>query len=288
MLIICVLKKELIIIYNSNEYNLISLELLSSYLNTRYLGRNYLYFDTIDSTNLKAKTLLKANNSHLTNGTLLISEEQTAGRGRLDRSWHCSKSSGLLFTIVLHTNIETIHLPKITLIVAASICITLKKFDVDAKIKWPNDIFINHKKICGVLTEMSTNSKRINSLIIGIGLNVNTIKTDFPEDLKDIASSLSAEYGHHFSRELILAEILNNFEELFEDFSQNLSLENTIEICKNNSAVLNREVFLINRGIYEEVLVKDLSSDGELVVEKKDGSIIKVSSGEISLKFKNN
>ncbi|WP_309297463.1 biotin--[acetyl-CoA-carboxylase] ligase [Inconstantimicrobium mannanitabidum] len=270
----------------SNYYENLDLNLLSASLKTKYLGRISLYFKTIDSTNSRAKNIIKSKLTPLKSGTILIAEEQSAGRGRLERKWQSPASSGLLFTIVINTNLDIIQLPKTTLIVAAAICTSLKNLNVDAKIKWPNDIFINNRKIGGILTELINNEDKTYSLIIGIGLNINTREEDFSQEINNIATSLAIEYRCYFSRELILAEILNNFEKLWGDFSQNLSLENIIKICKDNSAILNKQIFLIKNGNYEEVLAKDLTSNGELVIEMNNGSDAIISSGEISIKLK--
>lgn len=259
--------------------DLLTREELSPYLKTKFIGRNLLYFDTIDSTNTKAKELWR----DLENGTLIVSEFQDSGRGRLGRSWCSSPKKNILCSIVLKPDIDIKEISKVTSIVAASLYKTFKDFSIDVKIKWPNDIFLNNKKIAGILTEMSGDMDSINYLIIGIGININSTLVDFDEEINKIATSLNIEYGHNFSRQEFLAKLLENFENLWINFSNN-NFEEALNICRNNSNIIDKNVILVSRGISESVRVLKLNDDGSLLVLDSNNNEKIVFSGEISIR----
>ena len=153
-------------------------------LKTKFIGKNVLHFETIDSTNDYAKKI----GNELRDGSVIISEEQTKGKGRLGRVWESKAGEGIWMSIILKPNIIPNKAPFITLIAGASIVKALNILGVDAKIKWPNDITINNKKLSGILTELSAEIERVNYIVVGIGMNVKD--TDFEAELQDKAKSL--------------------------------------------------------------------------------------------------
>ncbi len=254
---------------------------LFSKLTTKEIGRNFIHFDFIDSTNLKAKEFAK---NKCPNGTIVVSEEQASGSGRFKRRWNSPKG-GLWFTLVLRPHIPTSEAPKITQITAACIYKTLKKFDIDSKIKWPNDIYLNGKKLCGILCEMNCDMDSINYLVIGIGMNINLDIELLDSDVQETATSLKKEYNMDFDRNEILAEFLNTFEIEYENFSNSLDLKDTIEICRNNSIIWGKKAKLITYNKEEIVTCISLSDQGDLIVIDSDGKEKTVLSGEISFKI---
>jgi BirA family transcriptional regulator, biotin operon repressor / biotin---[acetyl-CoA-carboxylase] ligase len=260
--------------------DLLTFNEVNSYLNTKYIGNNIVHFDTIDSTNTKAKELASKGAQ---DGTIVISEEQTIGRGRFDRRWCSPKYKGIWMSIILRPNIDPINASTITLIGAAAVFNALQDIGIKAEIKWPNDIILNNKKICGILTEMSSELNQINYLVIGIGININISYEEFPKELQEIATSLRVEKGQCFSRQEITAAILNHFEKLYEEFIIEGNLKTTIEICKKNSFLIGKEIQLLNRGELKAAKAVDINEDGLLVIEHKNGSIEKVISGEVTL-----
>ena len=190
--------------------DILTFEEIKNYLNTECIGKNIIYFDSIGSTNSKAKELAEGGKVH---GTVVISEEQTSGRGRIGRDWLSPKYKGIWMSIILRPNIITENISKITLLGAAAVQKAIMKMGVKTSIKWPNDIVINSKKVCGILTEMSGEIDHINYLVMGIGINVNLEKEDITTDLKDVATSIKIESGKPMDRKLLLANILNIFEE---------------------------------------------------------------------------
>lgn len=254
---------------------------LFSTLKTTAIGRNFIHYDLIDSTNLKAKELSKDNCPH---GTLIVAEEQNGGNGRFKRAWN-SPAGGLWFTLVLRPHIPTSEAPKITQIAAACIYKTFNKFNIATKIKWPNDIYLNGKKLCGILGEMNCDMDSINYLVIGIGMNLNLDISVLDKDVQQTATSLRYEYNKDFDRNAILAEFLNCFEIEYEKFSNNLDLKETIEICRDNSNIWGKQAKLITYNKEEIVTCISLSDEGDLIIEDSHGNKKTVLSGEISFKI---
>ena len=246
-------------------------------LNTKFIGRNIIHFDTIDSTNNYAKSI--ANDA--LDGTVIISEEQTGGRGRLGRSWNSKKYEGIWMSIILKPNILPSFAPFITLVAGASITKALRNLGIEATIKWPNDIILNGKKMCGILTELSAEIERINYVVLGIGINVKTM--DFPSDIKDIATSLYKE-GHDTSRCDLVKNILEEFEVNYNSYiSENNKLK-TLDICRKYSAIIGKSIYAIKNDLKEEVKCIDINENGDLVVEDNKGHIKQIISGEVSIR----
>ncbi len=261
--------------------DILTFEEIRNYLNTEYIGKNIIYYDSIGSTNSKAKELAEAMQEH---GTIIISEEQTTGHGRLGRNWISPKFKGIWMSIILRPNIITENISQITLLGAAAVQKAIMKMGINTNIKWPNDIVLNGKKVCGILTEMSGEIDHINYLVMGIGINVNLEEEDIPLDLKDVATSIKIESGKYMERKILLANILNIFEELYIDFVQNDNIKETIDICRKNSMLIGKEIQLINKGKVTTAKAMDISDKGELVIENNLGKIEYVVSGEVSVR----
>lgn len=261
--------------------DLLSFEEVSKNLHTKYIGKNIMYFSTIDSTNNKSKELALDGSP---NGTVVISEEQTLGRGRLGRNWVSPKYKGIWMSIILKPDTDPMNVPKVTQVGAAAVIKTLNELGIKATIKWPNDIVMNNKKICGILTEMSGELNKVNYVIMGIGINVNIDIEDFPEELKDIATSISHEEGRYLKRKDLVSSLLNNFEILYDEFEKEESINLSVNICRENSALIGKEVKIINRGKESIGKAVDLNDEGQLLVQYSDGKIDKIISGEVSIR----
>lgn len=182
-------------------------------LETRFIGRTIHYQDTVDSTQQIA---LKLANDHAPEGTVVIAEEQLAGRGRMDRKWHSPKYTGIWMSLIIRPNIPLMQAPQLTLLAAVAVVKAIADMtSLIPEIKWPNDILINHKKVTGILTELQAESDRINSIIIGMGINVNQQAADFPPELQTTATSLLMETGKKVSRAALIKSIFKHFEELY-------------------------------------------------------------------------
>lgn len=179
------------------------------FLKTKFIGRNTIFFEEIDSTQIQAKKFAE---NRVENGTIVLTENQTSGLGTHGRKWYSEQNKNIAFTIILYPKCELKKLNNLTKDIAKCVMEALNRIcKVKTDIKNPNDIMLNSKKIGGILTQIITNGENIKYLLIGIGLNVNG--KSFPEDLVKIATSLKKETGMEFSREIIIAEFCNIFEE---------------------------------------------------------------------------
>lgn len=246
-------------------------------LKTKFIGKNVLHFETIDSTNDYAKKI----GNELRDGSVIISEEQTKGKGRLGRVWESKAGEGIWMSIILKPNIIPNKAPFITLIAGASIVKALNILGVDAKIKWPNDITINNKKLSGILTELSAEIERVNYIVVGIGMNVKD--TDFEEELKDKATSLYKE-NYNVSRVDIVKEILCQFEKLYLDYIEKDDKKEVLDICRQYSAIINKEIYVIKNDQKELVDCIGINEEGNLIIKNKDGNLEEIMSGEVSIR----
>ena len=246
-------------------------------LKTKFIGKNVLHFETIDSTNDYAKKI----GNELRDGSVIISEEQTKGKGRLGRVWESKAGEGIWISIILKPNIIPNKAPFITLIAGASIVKALNILGVDAKIKWPNDITINNKKLSGILTELSAEIERVNYIVVGIGMNVKD--TDFEEELKDKATSLYKE-NYNVSRVDIVKEILCQFEKLYLDYIEKDDKKEVLDICRQYSAIINKEIYVIKNDQKELVDCIGINEEGNLIIKNKDGNLEEIMSGEVSIR----
>lgn len=261
--------------------DILTFEEIKDFLSTQYIGKNIIHYDSIGSTNSTAKKLAESGEEH---GTIIISEEQTMGRGRLGRNWISPKYKGIWMSIILRPKIVTDNISQITLIGAAAVQQAIMEMGIKTSIKWPNDIVLNSRKVCGILTEMSGEIDHINYLVMGIGINANLEEKDLPSDLKEVATSLKIESGQYVNRKLLLANVLNIFETLYNDFVEYGNVSETMEICRKNSLLIGKEIQLVNRGKVTKAKAIDISDSGELVIENQQGALEYIVSGEVSVR----
>ena len=257
--------------------NLIS---ISQHLHTEFVGRDVEYYESISSTNNRAKEIAEQK----LEGTVIIAEEQTQGKGRLSRKWVSPKGKGLWFSIILKPNLEPDKVYKITLIGAAAVNEALKELGIESKIKWPNDIVIDGKKVCGMLTEMSCEGDAANYVVVGIGINANLDKHDFDLELQGKATSLKIVSGKEIDRNRLLASVLNHFEKLYIPFKEREDLTETINISRKESALIGKEVRIIDGNTEKVGKVFDIDDKGQLIVQYEDGKMEEIFSGEVSIR----
>ena len=243
------------------------------------IGKSIIYLESVDSTNNYLKNIaFKAEPF-----TVVLSDEQTFGKGRLGREWSSQKGAGIFMSILLKPDIEPSQAPKITLIAAAAMTKALETVtSMSVGIKWPNDLIMNQKKVCGVLTEMSAELGSVNYVVVGIGVNVN--QEAFPEPLKEKATSLYLEGKRSFSRKKILLEFFMVFESLYEDFINNKTLKSTMDICKDHSILLDKEVYLQTKADKRKVRVIDFNEAGHMIVLNENHEKEAVFYGEVSVR----
>lgn len=252
---------------------------IDKYVFTEKIGNNIIYFSEVESTNNEMKKYLKEEE-----GLVLLTENQTLGKGRLGREWFSDNKKGICFSILLKPKIEPLDAMKITQIGASSLVKILRKNNVEAYIKWPNDIILNNKKLAGILVEMTTEIMKIENIILGIGMNVNTLLKDIPKDLREKATSLLIETGIKWDRKKIIGDFLTEFEKEYFSFIKNGDSSETLSNCRKYSNILGKKIKIIKGNISREVEAIDIDSEGFLVVENERGEKERLISGEISVR----
>jgi len=238
------------------------------------------YHRTIDSTNIRAKELGANPKNEV---ALIIADEQTAGRGRLGRKWVSPQGVGLYSTILLYPSIPTVKASRITLIAAAAMAEAIRQVtSLEVGIKWPNDIVINQKKICGILTEMNAEMNAIHYLMVGAGVNVG--KCDYPEEVSQVATSIEAECGHEISRIELMKVYVEKFSYYYDCFVNDDSLKEVIEVNRKFSVTIHKTVQIISRGESRLAEAISITEDGELVVINESGNEEVIFYGEVSVR----
>ena len=251
-----------------------NLNLYKKKLSTNFIGQLIQYYPKLDSTNTKAWELIFKDTP---TGTVVITDNQTNGRGRQSNKWISIPDKSLTFSIILFPNALPSQINIYSLIAGLTITDCLIDYNIQAKLKWPNDILINRKKVGGILCESKISGGIIQSLVIGIGLNVNETIGDFPEDLRPNVTSLMIESGKQYQSEVILANILNHLEHRIQN--QN---ESHLQILdwEKRCAHLNQKVTFHSGNEIVNGLFKGLSSTGQAIITIKNKEI-KFDSGEI-------
>lgn len=253
---------------------------LVSRMKTRWAGREVYYYDETGSTNTDAKRLAEEGAPH---GTLVVTDRQNAGKGRRGRNWESPKDTNIYYTILLRPQISPLKAPMLTLVMAHSVTVAIEKVTgAQAGIKWPNDIVLNKKKICGILTEMTLESDYIQNVVIGVGINVK--KQQFPAELVDKATSIGAECGKEVSRAALIQAIMEQFEKDYDKFTYQTDLTDFVE--SYNSHLVNKDVqvrVLDPKGEFTGI-AKGINEKGELLVERQDHTMIEVYAGEVSVR----
>ena len=251
---------------------------IADQIHTKWAGKTVHFAREIDSTNLWIKRLAKEGAPE---GTLALAEFQSAGRGRLGRSWEVPEGTSVMMSILLRPKFEPQYAPTLTLVMGMAVAKAVKNLGFDVSIKWPNDVVVSHKKICGILTEMGVRDGKIDYAVIGVGINVN-IK-EFPEEMADKATSLYLESGKEFDRSQIPGLVMEAFEKYYEKFAATCDLSGLKEEYESILANYNQPVRVLAKEPYEGV-ARGITDGGELLVEKTDGTIATVSAGEVSVR----
>ncbi len=251
---------------------------MADQIHTKWAGKTVHFARETDSTNLWIKRLAKEGAPE---GTLALAEFQSAGRGRLGRSWEVPEGTSVMMSILLRPKFEPQYAPMLTLVMGMAVAKAVKKLGFDVSIKWPNDVVVSHKKICGILTEMGVRDGKIDYAVIGVGINVNI--REFPEEMADKATSLYLESGREFDRNQIPGLVMEAFEEYYEKFAATCDLSGLKVEYESILANYNQPVRVLAKEPYEGV-ARGITDGGELLVEKNDGTIVAVSAGEVSVR----
>ncbi|MBR6391530.1 MAG: biotin--[Lachnospiraceae bacterium] len=255
------------------------------------MGRSLYYYDETDSTNARIGELAGAG---APDGTLAVADKQTAGRGRRGRGWDSPPGMNIYMSLLLRPDMDPSDAPMITILMALAVCESVTEVTGGenagddtpaARIKWPNDIVIRGRKVCGILTEMNMEAGRISGVIVGVGINVNQgERTLFPEEIRDTATSLKLECCHAIDRSILIAMIMERFEDLYGRFTDSGDLAYLTDRYDELLVSRDREVRVLDpQGEYTGIS-RGIDDRGELLVETPDGEVHRVYAGEVSVR----
>lgn len=251
---------------------------ISPYLRTQWLGRNYLYEPEVTSTNTVLKELAEQDAPH---GMVVAAGNQTAGKGRLGRKWSSAPYSGIWYSLLLRPEFPPQMAGVITLTAAVSVVQALEKFQVLAKIKWPNDILLNGKKLCGILSEMRGDMDHIQWIVVGIGVNLTATAETMPEEIRNVATSLAMSGYGQISQNQLAAEILNRMEENYNLLCQEGFMQ-LREQWMAHGAYLNEPISVNTTWGQKEGIFRGIDSDGCLLMETDAGTIERIAAGDVT------
>ena len=260
--------------------DVLSKEELESTIHTKWAGANVVFFEETVSTNNEIRSLAEQGAPH---GTLAVAEQQLGGKGRRGRVWTSPAGVGIWMSMLLRPQIDPLAASMLTLVMALA---AKKGIEIStglkSEIKWPNDLVLNKKKICGILTEMSTEEDAIRYVVVGIGINANT--TDFPEEIRATATSLALELGHPVCRAAVINGVMCAFEEYYGRYRETLDMSLLKELYNQKLVNAEREVKVLAPGGDYTGISHGINDAGELIVELPDGSIREINSGEVSVR----
>ena len=250
---------------------------IKQHLRTKTFGRHIYCFDSIDSTNTYAKKLVSQD---IEEGTLVIAEEQTAGRGRFDRTWHSSSGKNLTFSVIIRPNIIPQRIGILSLYAGLAVTEAVQELsNIPPACKWPNDVLVNGKKLCGILSEAVFSGTQISAVIIGIGLNVN--QTEFPNALESTATSMTLECSKIFDRFHVLANVLEKLEHLYT-FIQTNQLEEILQRWQSHTIMFGKEVTIKQHGQRVNGIAQAIDLNGALIIST-NGTENKVVAGDVTI-----
>lgn len=253
---------------------------IKSLMHTDWVAKEVLYFDTIDSTNTKAQELAEKG---YPSGTLVVADKQESGKGRRGRSWVSPSGTGIFMTLMIKPDINPNNASMLTLVAALAVAKAITSVTgEEALIKWPNDIVVNSKKVCGILTEMNAQFDYINHIVVGIGINVHN--ESFPEEISQMASSLMIEAGgRRFHRAQIIAETMAYFEQYYDTFLKTQDLSALVREYDELLVNRNKSVRVLDPKEPFDGKAMGITPKGELIVDTWESRKL-VSSGEVSVR----
>lgn len=252
---------------------------LKSIRRTEWVGQEIFYFPVVDSTNTKAKQLAEEG---YPSGTLVVAEQQDAGKGRRGRSWESPRGTGIFMTLMLKPDINPGNASMLTLVAALAVSAGITKCTGrPAGIKWPNDIVMNKKKVCGILTEMSAQFDYVNHIVIGIGINVHN--DTFPEEISHMATSLYLETKEHLNRAALIEEIWEQFERYYAVFLETEDLSGLVKEYNAHLVNLHQSVKVLDPKEPYEGKALGITPRGELIVDTWESRKL-VFAGEVSVR----
>lgn len=243
-------------------------------------NRNIIYYEEIDSTNTEIQRLAAQGAAH---GTVAVAERQTNGKGRRGRTWESQAGNNIYMSVLLRPKMDVNKAPMLTIVMAYSVAKVLKEAGfLDVQIKWPNDLILSGKKLCGILTEMRLQAGEIDHIVVGVGVNVNT--KEFPKDLLDKATSLYLESGRMLSKEKLILEVLEEFEDIYAQFLETGDLSFLQEAYNEMLVNIGREVEVLEPENEYTAYAVGMNHIGELIVRTAEGEEKAIFAGEVSVR----
>ena len=261
----------------------LSAEAISRNLGTRFIGQRVLYYPSLTSTMEIAR---QAARQGATEGTVIIADEQTAGKGRLKRAWLAPRGN-IALSVILHPGLS--NLPALIMLASLAVVHSIESVTgLKPQIKWPNDVLVNGKKVCGILIENDLQGTTVTATIIGIGIDVNIRLADFPE-IQSIATSLSAELGREVSRLKLIRYLLVELEKLYLALSAgespSASLRTSLyEEWRGRLVTLGKKVRVTATDAIYEGVAESVDRDGSLLLRSPDGSLTRIVAGDVTLR----
>ena len=255
----------------------ITKEKISEKLETQYMGDEILCFRKVFSTNSIAKFLA---NHNAKEGIVLVSEIQTKARGRSGKKWE-APDGGVWMSLLLRPKVPTNRIGLITLATGVAIAKTIRSFGLDAKIKWPNDVLIHGDKMSGVLTEVNATFNEIDWIVVGIGIDSHIKLEDFSEDVRTGTTTLTEELPDNFDENEIIAIFLNEFEKVYDLYKEG-EIEAILKDWRDLSDTIGKYVNITQTGgKITQGYVVGINNEGSLIIERQDGTLEKIISGEL-------
>lgn len=255
-----------------------SLSSVQSNLSTKKFGKEIVYFEEIGSTNDEAKRLARQGKPE---GLLVLSDRQTNGKGCYGKRWFSPGKVGLYCSLILRPLLPLGEIQQLTLLAGAAVVDTIyKETSLRSYLKWPNDVLIDGRKVCGILTEIASYKSKVEFAALGIGVNINNNRNQFQDKISSSATSLKIETGKKISREKFLSSFLFFWELRYSCLLENGHKE-IIQFWRDNNETLGRKVTISQGTRLISGLAKDIDDNGNLLVQLNNGAIVKVFSGEL-------
>ncbi len=244
------------------------------------IGKEIVVFDEVESTNSVAYDLLKQGYPP---GTVVIADRQTKGKGRLGRRWISPEGKNLYMSFALKPSIIPKYATLMTLTSVVACTTALRRVTgIPVKIKWPNDMLIDHKKVGGILTEMKFEGEKIKAAVVGVGININMNEDDIPEEIKEIATSLRICKGEEFSRATIAVEVIKEFDKWYQ-LLEKKNRKTIIDRWMQLSGTIGRQVKIVLTDRELIATAEAIDEEGRLIVKLSDGTYEKICAGDVTL-----
>ncbi len=258
-------------------YNQIDLEINLSH-KYEWIKKVYFY-DEVDSTQKVAKDIVKR---ELKGWTIVVADSQKHGRGRLSRSWFSPKGKGIWVSVILKPKLPPSYIQLLSLVSGIAVCKAIKEVcDMDAGLKWPNDVLLNGKKLCGIIAETASDIDEIKYAIIGLGLNVSTRKEEFPKEIRPIATSLFIEGSKTLNRVFILQKLVENLKHYLDILESPEGHKKLIRLYKKYNITIGKKISFIYHKSQLTGYAVDIDALGNLLVDTKDSGVLRLAATDI-------